>query len=301
MSSNTKNLGLLKKDPGTDGAETFNIKTMMNDNWDKIDAAVPGVEVKDAPAGTDHMFLYDNAAAGKPKKVLLSKLVELWKKTFYTKEDTDSLLSKKADTVNVVTHHALPAAGDNMDLHKDVFGLLPVNPPQSGSPTANAPEDVSWGTCLSVTYGVTRQLLLMDLAGLHYQVWDGLTWGPWVQIATATPPQEYDLPLAAGWSTEGRCRYYKNQFNVVTIELDVNSESYTGGKYSLVATLPEGFRPTRTEVLTGSILKYDLYETIKTAQFVVDVQGNISIRCPVFDGHVYARVIGGFLATNPKP
>lgn len=40
MSSTTANLGLLKKDPTTDGNDTFNIKTMLNDNWDKIDNAV---------------------------------------------------------------------------------------------------------------------------------------------------------------------------------------------------------------------------------------------------------------------
>ena len=40
MSSYTKNLNLLKKDPVTDGSETFNIKTMMNDNWDKIDEKI---------------------------------------------------------------------------------------------------------------------------------------------------------------------------------------------------------------------------------------------------------------------
>ncbi|GIO93199.1 tail fiber protein [Paenibacillus lactis] len=40
MASNTPNLGLLKKDPMTDGNETFNIETMLNENWDKIDTAV---------------------------------------------------------------------------------------------------------------------------------------------------------------------------------------------------------------------------------------------------------------------
>ncbi|SMF72357.1 Phage tail fibre repeat-containing protein [Paenibacillus uliginis N3/975] len=40
MSNNTPNLGLLKKDPMVDGNETFNIKTMLNDNWDKIDEVV---------------------------------------------------------------------------------------------------------------------------------------------------------------------------------------------------------------------------------------------------------------------
>ena len=34
MTSYTPNLKLLKKDPSTDGNDTFNISTMLNDNWD---------------------------------------------------------------------------------------------------------------------------------------------------------------------------------------------------------------------------------------------------------------------------
>lgn len=37
MASYTENLELLKKDPMTEGTDNFNIRTMMNDNWDKID------------------------------------------------------------------------------------------------------------------------------------------------------------------------------------------------------------------------------------------------------------------------
>ena len=44
MASNTPNLNLLKKDPVTDGDDTFNIKTMLNDNWDKIDEAIGEVK-----------------------------------------------------------------------------------------------------------------------------------------------------------------------------------------------------------------------------------------------------------------
>lgn len=39
MASSTTNLNLYKKDPTTDGSDTFNITTMLNENWDKIDAA----------------------------------------------------------------------------------------------------------------------------------------------------------------------------------------------------------------------------------------------------------------------
>ena len=40
MSKTTDNLGLFKYDPSTDGAQTFNISKALNENWDKLDAAV---------------------------------------------------------------------------------------------------------------------------------------------------------------------------------------------------------------------------------------------------------------------
>ena len=42
MASFTKFLGLLKKDPVADAADTFNVQTMLNENWDKIDAFCSG-------------------------------------------------------------------------------------------------------------------------------------------------------------------------------------------------------------------------------------------------------------------
>ncbi|MGD9678441.1 MAG: hypothetical protein AB7V16_08870 [Vulcanibacillus sp.] len=39
MASNTPNLNLLKKDPVADATDTFNIETMLNENWDKVDLA----------------------------------------------------------------------------------------------------------------------------------------------------------------------------------------------------------------------------------------------------------------------
>ena len=41
MASNTEYLGLLMKDPAADKSDTFNIETMLNENWRKIDAAFP--------------------------------------------------------------------------------------------------------------------------------------------------------------------------------------------------------------------------------------------------------------------
>lgn len=40
MASYTKNLELLKKDPKADAEDTFNITTMLNENWEKVDEAM---------------------------------------------------------------------------------------------------------------------------------------------------------------------------------------------------------------------------------------------------------------------
>lgn len=38
MGTHTKNLNLYKADPVADANKTFNITTMLNENWDKVDA-----------------------------------------------------------------------------------------------------------------------------------------------------------------------------------------------------------------------------------------------------------------------
>lgn len=56
MASNTPNLNLYKKDPVVDGEDTFNIETMLNENWDKIDQTVATkaeLEGIDAPSTTE--------------------------------------------------------------------------------------------------------------------------------------------------------------------------------------------------------------------------------------------------------
>ena len=70
----------------------------------------------------------------------------------------------------------------------------------------------------------------------------GNKWTGWAKIATATPPQEYDLSLADGIS--GTAKYCKTQEGVVLIHGWVqNLAKPEQGKLSIIATLPEGFRP----------------------------------------------------------
>lgn len=64
MAGYTDYLNLYYKNPSTDGADTFNVQTMMNDNWEKIDefASMAGL----APAGNGFAFIRCKDADGNP-------------------------------------------------------------------------------------------------------------------------------------------------------------------------------------------------------------------------------------------
>ena len=64
----------------------------------------------------------------------------------------------------------------------------------------------------------------------------------WTPLATATPPQEFNLPLADGITALQPCTYWKNQFGEVTIGGCASGAVSHG---STIATLPEGYRPSR--------------------------------------------------------
>ncbi|MBE9913387.1 exosporium leader peptide [Paenibacillus donghaensis] len=117
MASNTPNLGLLKKDPATDGNDTFNIKTMLNDNWDKIDEAVKDVQdgladikVPDASLTQKGIVQLSNATDGTRENVAATEKAV---KAAYDQG--------KAAQDNLTTHLASTT-------HKQVSGVI-----QSGS------------------------------------------------------------------------------------------------------------------------------------------------------------------------
>ena len=70
MSKNTKNYGLFEYEPEKDGAQTFNIQSALNENWEKIDEALAASDptkagTKETPADADGVLLADSADDGK--------------------------------------------------------------------------------------------------------------------------------------------------------------------------------------------------------------------------------------------
>ncbi len=79
MSKNTKNYGLFEYEPETDGAQTFNIQSALNENWDKIDETLAATDptkitAKAAPADGDGVMIADSADGGKAKRLLWSSV-----------------------------------------------------------------------------------------------------------------------------------------------------------------------------------------------------------------------------------
>ena len=112
----------------------------------------------------------------------------------------------------------------------------------------------------------------------------------WAKLATATPPQEFALPLAEDITALQPCTYWKNQFGEVTIggcAANGISDNIT------IATLPAGFRPAkaveRPATLSGGGERY-------AGSVLIGTDGAIRIRTPATTNAV---VFGAtFIAEN---
>ena len=104
--------------------------------------------------------------------------------------------------------------------------------------------------------GGWRRLIATDiqLGNSYYCIKNAtLPWSAWEPIATATPPQEYDLPLADGWTVilGHAATYSKNQFDQINIVLGLSTTELQMSEKP-VFTVPVGFRPSRT--ITASVI-----------------------------------------------
>lgn len=83
MASYTPNLDLLKKSPVTDGDDMFNVETMLNENWDRIDRGVG-----DYTTPAQKMGLTGDFSVGASLGVLANiGNVHVWRKTVVTEEE----------------------------------------------------------------------------------------------------------------------------------------------------------------------------------------------------------------------
>ena len=96
MASYTPNLDLLKKSPVTDGDDMFNVETMLNENWDRIDRGVC-----DDTTPAQKMGLTGDLSVGASLGVLANiGNVHVWRKTVVTEEEIPAGYRLVDDTTN---------------------------------------------------------------------------------------------------------------------------------------------------------------------------------------------------------
>lgn len=91
--------------------------------------------------------------------------------------------------------------------------------------------------------GITYIRRMSDISAGH--------WSAWEPIATATPPQEFSLPLAAGIDAYGKSTYCKTQEGICFVNIAAHSSSDGIMDQSIIATLPAGFRPDMVTYAAG--------------------------------------------------
>ena len=249
MSIKTKLLELFKYDPDKDGAQTFNIKSALNDNWDRIEAWAQSV--KTTLAGLVPTSRKVNGKALSADVTLTGDDIAMGA------DDAESLRAAMAK--RAVGSAVLP---DNADLDTvTVSGMYRL-----------ATMELSWQAFsqMLVVHGgadtISQVIFAFSGGGVYVrtgnptQVGGPGVWRNWEQLAVCTAPEVHDLPLADGWQIFGTSKnwYCKDQFNQVTVFFRLKSTGTNITEGVVMATLPEGYRP-RSSVTMPGLITFDNY------------------------------------------
>lgn len=240
MSLKTKLLELFKYEPETDGAQTFNIKSALNDNWDKIEAWAQSV--KTALAGLVPTSRTVNGKTLSADVTLTAADIKMPN----SEENVGAAMAKRLkdcgelsgqNDADTLTEPGFYRGGgtSKMLLHAPIF---------SYAWTLEVLANSAWNV------GVTQRFIDYETRRMYirsnHPIESGWVWYDWVEVAQCKTPGYHALSLADGIQSHGTAVYWKDQFNVVSIIFDYGSKksgSFTPDDWELLATLPEGFRP----------------------------------------------------------
>ena len=268
MSLKTKLLELFKYEPETDGAQTFNIKSALNDNWDKIEAWAQSVKTALAK-----LVPTSRTVNGKTLSADVT-LTAADIKMPDSEEDVGAAMAKRAVGTGVL--------GDEIDINDiDTSGMYRVQKPKNG------PYD--YGQLLVIHgYGDTIAQVCFDYAANRCAVRcaRGLygaspKWEDWTAIALCAAPEVHELPLVDN-ITSNNIVYYKSQEGIVTIVGSVAGD-FPASQSTVIGNVPEGFRPAYMIEVPAA------FTMGATGNASVDASGHVSV-APYLGGLRYAYV-----------
>ena len=228
MSLKTKLLELFKYEPDKDGAQTFNIKSALNDNWDKIEAWAQSVKTALAKLVPTSRTVNGKALT---KDVTLTA-ADI--KMPNSEEDVGAAMAKRA-----MNHSEAIPRNDcdfitNVGVYRGYNDTKNMNNDDIGTIVVSLPWDYN-----------SRQQNVFVAGGKHifHRAKTPASWGEYTEIAQCVAPEVHELPLADGWTKfDATCRYYKTQESIVIVSIAAQTTQSFRVSAAL-ATLPEGFRP----------------------------------------------------------
>ncbi len=268
MASKTTNYGLNKHSP----QDFYNVEA-RNENWDKIDETLAATDptkitAKAAPADDDGVMIADSADGGKAKRLLWSNVKAALGKLFVplARKVNGKTLAKdvtltaadikmpdsEEDVGAAMAKRPLKQYPKTLDVHKITIGQLywcdedTANTPYKAGLTGYA-QGVALCTAGSAEEKWCSIIYIVHAGkGVWFQSRNQDGWTNWVQLAKCETPEIHELPLADSINRLGTAAYWKNAFNEVTVVFDYGEKSndnFIPDQWTLIATLPEGFRP----------------------------------------------------------
>ena len=240
MSLKTKLLELFKYEPETDGAQTFNIKSALNDNWDKIEAWAQSV--KTALAKLVPTSRNVNGKSLSADVTLTAADIKMPN----SEEDVGAAMAKRDVEYGVIAPENLQEWA-SAQTAGGTFMLTP-------STTKGVPETRYWRGVLSGAFpGDDRALLIFTSGEMFRTNTSAGQWTePWREVADCIAPEVHDLPLSADCVSVGACYYYLTQESICHVRFNVQHSSDAIPSNFLVGTLPEGFRPKKKIWVVGA-------------------------------------------------
>ena len=281
MSTTTDVLSLFKYDPVADADSTFNITQGLNNNWDKLDAALLLAIAAAGAYNPEESYAVGDYCTYKGKLHKCSTAIptgETWTEAHWTTTTVAAELAELSSQLSNALRLLVLEAGEETDLNalpeqaffcmtsKDAVVGLPEGWPSNRNDFIRFYNgNLAYTLDLIANYGNKR---------LAYR----LATGNWAEIATATPPQKFTAPLSDGYS--GALSYLKTQESIVIVSFDVyKTDNSTINGTNLISTLPEGFRGVSgycvalaTGVGGGSV--------VGAAQAWCDTEGIVRTLCP---------------------
>ena len=238
----------------------------INNALDTVDPTK--ITAKAAPADGDGVMIADSADGGKAKrlpwlnvKAALGKLFVPLARKINGKTLTEDVTLTAADIKMPDSEEDVGAAmakrplkqyPKTLDVHKITIGQLYW----CDEDTANTPykaglTDYTQGIALCTAGSAEEKwcsivYIVHAGKGVWFQSRNQDGWTNWVQLAKCETPEMHELPLADSINRLGTAAYWKNAFNEVTVVFDYGEKSndnFVPDQWTLIATLPEGFRP----------------------------------------------------------